>query len=141
MRKLFKPLHLRLTKWIRNKYRRYRKKNWYCAFQYLQQISKSYPYLFEHWKYEGLRPQSCVLGFEEPYESRGSSRQLSGVSVRGLGGEIPPYLLDFIFHRFFVLSTITFLIKSGSSILFCSRDTAVLVACCAGSLLRHGNIS
>ena len=56
MRKLFKPLHLRLTKWIRNKYRRYRKKNWYCAFQYLQQISKSYPYLFEHWKYEGLRP-------------------------------------------------------------------------------------
>ena len=56
MRKLFKPLHLRLTKWIRKKYRRYRKKNWYCDFKYLQQISKSYPYLFEHWKYEGLRP-------------------------------------------------------------------------------------
>ena len=56
MRKLFKVLHVRLTKWIRNKYRKFRKKHWYFAYKHLQSIAKSYPNLFEHWQYEGFRP-------------------------------------------------------------------------------------
>lgn len=56
MRKLFKVLHLRLTKWIRNKYRRFRKKPWYVGYKYLQKLSRDYPNLFEHWQYEGFRP-------------------------------------------------------------------------------------
>ena len=56
LRKLFKILHLRLTKWVRNKYRRFRRKHWYFAYKYLQSIAKSYPNLFEHWKYESFRP-------------------------------------------------------------------------------------
>lgn len=56
MRKLFKVLHIRLTKWIRNKYRRFRKKPWYVGYKYLQQLSRDFPNLFEHWQYEGFRP-------------------------------------------------------------------------------------
>jgi group II intron reverse transcriptase/maturase len=56
MRKLFRVLHFRLTKWIRNKFRRFRKKPWYVAYKYLQSISRTYPNLFEHWHYEGFRP-------------------------------------------------------------------------------------
>jgi group II intron reverse transcriptase/maturase len=56
MRKLFNVLHVRLTKWVRNKYRRFRRKHWYHAYKYLKQIAKSYPNLFEHWQYEGFRP-------------------------------------------------------------------------------------
>lgn len=56
MRKLFRVLHARITKWIRNKYRRFRKKPWYTAYKHLQTLSRSYPNLFEHWQYEGFRP-------------------------------------------------------------------------------------
>lgn len=56
MRKVFRLLHVRLVKWIRNKYRRYRKQRWYAAYKFLQRISKDYPSLFVHWKYEGFRP-------------------------------------------------------------------------------------
>ena len=56
MRKLFRVLHLRLTKWIRNKYRRFRKKPWYVGYKCLQQLSRDFPNLFEHWQYEGFRP-------------------------------------------------------------------------------------
>lgn len=56
MRKLLRVLHIRLTKWIRNKYRRFRKKPWYVGYKYLQSISRSYPNLFEHWQYESFRP-------------------------------------------------------------------------------------
>lgn len=56
MRKLFRILHFRLTKWIRNKYRRFRKKPWYVGYKYLQKLSKYFPNLFEHWQYEGFRP-------------------------------------------------------------------------------------
>ena len=56
LRKLFGVLHIRLTKWVRNKYRRFRKKPWYVGYKYLQSISRSYPNLFEHWQYEGFRP-------------------------------------------------------------------------------------
>ena len=56
MRKLFRVVHFRLTKWIRNKYRRFRKKPWYVAYKYLQSLSRFYPNLFEHWQYEGFKP-------------------------------------------------------------------------------------
>ena len=56
MRQVFWLLHLRLVKWIRNKYRRYRKQRWGNAYKYLQQVSRKYPTLFEHWQYEGFRP-------------------------------------------------------------------------------------
>ena len=56
IRKLFRVLHARLTKWIRNKYRRFRKKPWYVAYKYLQKLSRDFPNLFEHWQYEGFRP-------------------------------------------------------------------------------------
>jgi len=56
MRQVFWLLHLRLVKWIRNKYRRYRKQRWGNAYKYLQQLSRKYPTLFEHWQYEGFRP-------------------------------------------------------------------------------------
>lgn len=56
LRKLFRVLHLRLAKWISNKYRRFRRRHWYNAYKYLQGIAKQFPNLFEHWQYEGLRP-------------------------------------------------------------------------------------
>jgi hypothetical protein len=56
MRKVFRLLHIRLVKWVRNKYRRYRKQKWGNAYKYLQSLSRSYPNLFEHWQYEGFRP-------------------------------------------------------------------------------------
>jgi group II intron reverse transcriptase/maturase len=56
MRKVFKLLHVRLVKWIRNKYRRYRRQPWFAAYKFLRGISKDYPSLFEHWKFEGFRP-------------------------------------------------------------------------------------
>ena len=56
MRKVFRLLHIRLVKWIRNKYRRFRKKPWYVGYKHLQQLSRNYPTLFEHWLYEGFRP-------------------------------------------------------------------------------------
>jgi RNA-directed DNA polymerase len=56
MRKLFRVLHLRLTKWVSNKYRRFRRRHWYNAYKYLQGITKQFPNLFEHWQYEGLCP-------------------------------------------------------------------------------------
>jgi group II intron reverse transcriptase/maturase len=55
MRKLFRVVNLRLTKWVRNKYRKFRRRHWYFAFKFLQGIAKSYPYLFVHWKY-GFQP-------------------------------------------------------------------------------------
>jgi retron-type reverse transcriptase len=56
MRRLFRVLHKRLAKWVRNKYRRFRRKHWYYSYKYLQGICKDYPNLFEHWKYETFRP-------------------------------------------------------------------------------------
>lgn len=50
LRHLFRDFNKRLAKWIRNKYRRFRRKHWYLAYKYLQTIAKCYPYMFEHWK-------------------------------------------------------------------------------------------
>jgi len=50
LRHLFRDFNKRLANWIRNKYRRFRRKHWYFPYKYLQKIAKSYPYMFEHWK-------------------------------------------------------------------------------------------
>jgi group II intron reverse transcriptase/maturase len=55
MRKVFRVLNFRLSRWIRNKYRRFRKKHWYNSYKQLKQISKDYPNMFIHWKY-GFTP-------------------------------------------------------------------------------------
>lgn len=51
LRKLFRIVNLRLAKWVRNKYRKFRRRHWFLAYKYLQGIAKSYPNMFEHWKY------------------------------------------------------------------------------------------
>ncbi len=51
MRKVFRVLNLRLAKWVRNKYRKFRRKHWYNAYKYLKGIANSFPNMFEHWKY------------------------------------------------------------------------------------------
>ncbi len=50
LRHLFRDFNKRLAKWVRNKYRRFRRRHWYFAYKYLQSIAKSYPYMFEHWR-------------------------------------------------------------------------------------------
>lgn len=56
LRQLFRHLHFRLVRWVRNKYRRFRRKSWYASLKYLQGICKQFPNLFEHWKYPLYRP-------------------------------------------------------------------------------------
>ncbi len=51
LRKLFRTVNLRLTKWVRNKYRKFRRRHWYIAYKLLKGISRDYPNLFEHWKF------------------------------------------------------------------------------------------
>jgi len=55
LRKLFKVVNLRLTRWVRNKYRKFRRRHWYNAYKYLKGIAESYPEMFEHWKH-GFQP-------------------------------------------------------------------------------------
>jgi group II intron reverse transcriptase/maturase len=49
LRKLFRVVNLRLAKWVRNKYRKFRRRHWFQSYRYLKGIAKSYPGLFEHW--------------------------------------------------------------------------------------------
>ncbi len=51
LRRLFRIVNRRLAKWVRNKYRRFRRRHWYHAYKYLIGIAKNYPTMFEHWKY------------------------------------------------------------------------------------------
>lgn len=55
LRKLFRVINFRLAKWIRNKYRRFRRRHWYIAYKHLKGIAKSYPNMFVHWIY-GFQP-------------------------------------------------------------------------------------
>ena len=55
LRKLFRVVNLRMAKWVRNKYRKFRRRHWFLAYKYLQGIAKSYPNMFEHWKH-GFQP-------------------------------------------------------------------------------------
>jgi group II intron reverse transcriptase/maturase len=51
MRGMFRVLNLRLGMWVRNKYRRFSKKPWYCAYKWLVEVSKDFPGLFVHWSH------------------------------------------------------------------------------------------
>jgi len=50
LRELFRTLNLQIIKWVRNKYRKFRRRSWYKAYRYLKGIAKNFPNLFEHWK-------------------------------------------------------------------------------------------
>lgn len=52
---VFRFLNMRLAKWVRNKYRRFRRKHWFYAYKWLQETAKQYPNMFEHWKH-GFMP-------------------------------------------------------------------------------------
>ena len=54
MRPVFRALNVRLIRWVMNKYKRFRRR-WSEARAYLVDICKSFPNLFEHWKY-GFAP-------------------------------------------------------------------------------------
>jgi RNA-directed DNA polymerase len=55
MHHVFRFLNMRLAKWVRNKYRRFRRKHWFFAYKWLQETAKHYPNLFVHWQY-GFKP-------------------------------------------------------------------------------------
>lgn len=55
LRHIFRVLNMRLCKWVRNKYRRFRNRHWYHAYKWLQNTAKHYPYLFVHWQH-GFTP-------------------------------------------------------------------------------------
>ncbi len=89
LRKLFRVVNLRLAKWVRNKYRKFRRRHWFLAYKYLQGIAKIYPNMFEHWKH-GFQPWMSVFIMK--------SRMNREVHVRfweRFRGEIPLYLLDY----------------------------------------------
>lgn len=48
-------LNMRLAKWVRNKYRRFRRKHWFYAYKWLQETAKQYPTMFVHWQH-GFKP-------------------------------------------------------------------------------------
>ncbi len=52
---VFRFLNMRLAKWVRNKYRRFRRKHWFFAYKWLQETAKQYPAMFVHWQY-GFKP-------------------------------------------------------------------------------------
>ena len=55
MRKLFRVINMRLVKWVRNKYRKFRRRHWYKAYKYLRGIAQCYPNMFVHWQH-GFAP-------------------------------------------------------------------------------------
>lgn len=55
MQKVFRVLNFRLSRWVRNKYRRFRRRHWYCSYKWLREVWKDYPTLFVHWEY-GFHP-------------------------------------------------------------------------------------
>ncbi|WP_316932843.1 group II intron maturase-specific domain-containing protein, partial [Alkaliflexus imshenetskii] len=50
MRKVFRVLNFRLMMWVRNKYRRFRKKIKTHAFRWLCNVARQYPNTFVHWQ-------------------------------------------------------------------------------------------
>lgn len=55
LRGVMRNLNFRLAKWVRNKFKRFRRKHRYNAFKWLRELSQHYPNLFVHWQY-GFRP-------------------------------------------------------------------------------------
>lgn len=55
LQRAMRLINLRLVKWVRNKYKRFRRKPYKLAWNWLVRIYKSYPNLFVHWQY-GFNP-------------------------------------------------------------------------------------
>lgn len=55
MQGVFRMLNFRLSHWVRNKYRRFRKRHWYHSYKYLWTLSQDYPTMFVHWTH-GFKP-------------------------------------------------------------------------------------
>lgn len=55
MRFVFRTFNFRLTKWVRNKYKRFRRRHWYFAFKWLKETSIKYPTMFIHNIFNFLR--------------------------------------------------------------------------------------
>jgi RNA-directed DNA polymerase len=51
LRKLFRVVNMRLAKWVRNKYRKFRRRHWMQSYRYLQEIARNYPNMFVHWQH------------------------------------------------------------------------------------------
>ena len=51
MHGVFRTLNFRLARWVRNKYRRFRRKRRSFAYKWLVEVSKNFPNLFVHWEY------------------------------------------------------------------------------------------
>lgn len=49
LHKVFRILHMRIVRWARRKYKRY-KNSLRRAYKWLQTVKKQFPYLFYHWK-------------------------------------------------------------------------------------------
>ena len=55
MNDVFRVLNFRLARWVRNKYRKFRRRHWYWSYKWLQEVWKDYPTMFVHWEY-GFHP-------------------------------------------------------------------------------------
>lgn len=51
LRRVFRVLNRRLAKWVRNKYRKFRRRHKREAYRYLLGLAKCYPNLFVHWQH------------------------------------------------------------------------------------------
>lgn len=51
IRGMFRLLNFRLARWVRNKYRKFKRKHWYNAYVWLVNVSKAFPHLFVHWEH------------------------------------------------------------------------------------------
>lgn len=51
LRRIFRVVNRRLAKWVRNKYRKFRRRHKREAYRYLLGLSQSYPNLFVHWQH------------------------------------------------------------------------------------------
>jgi hypothetical protein len=86
MRGMIRVLNFRSGLWVRNKYCRFRKKPWYCAYKWLVEVSKDFPGLFVH----------RVHGFLSSifFKKSRINREVHVRFCERFGGETPPYLLD-----------------------------------------------
>ena len=88
LRGVFRILNFRLAYWVRNKYRRFRRKHPYFAYLWLSGICRDYPNLFIHWSMVFVL---CLFLLK--------SRMNREVQVRfceRFGGVTTPYLLDLL---------------------------------------------
>jgi RNA-directed DNA polymerase len=55
LRKVFRELNMRLARWVRNKYRKFRNKHWYHSYIWLKHFAQNFKNTFVHWQ-DGFIP-------------------------------------------------------------------------------------